>query len=150
MSGTRSITSSDTLSQNFDLYKEVNLSSDDILTLRSIPIELLEIITGDRYYIIDTIAFEFTPGLTAYDGGFSSLLLISDVEQNQSITISSLLISSLDYKQLVVNSFNASKIGVIALTLNQSGLYFTTDSGDPSNGDGTLKVKIWYKIIVFG
>lgn len=135
-------------------YTEVNISKAQIENMGSIPIELLPAPNTNEYYDINKIALEYTYGTVPY------------TLANDHITFNNY--SAYIHKTLIIVPFNTA----IIASNNSGGLLDTIDTNlalqnqingignnvqlttyngnNPTGGDGTLKAKIWYKIVTFG
>lgn len=135
-------------------YTEVDITSSQILNMGSTPIELLPAPNTNEYYDINKIALEYTYGTVPY------------TLENDHLAFNNY--SAYIHKTLIIMQFNTA----IIASNNSGGLLDTIDtnlalqnqingignnvelttynSTNPTGGDGTLKAKIWYKIITFG
>lgn len=129
------------------IYQETNVTSAEILTIGTSPILILPVLTGNKYY--DTItSIEYTFGTAAYTGSINPTNPIR-------LEISS---SGLDYSNPIYITTNTSSFQVafdkVSFDLNtcfNDGIILTSLTSDSyTTGDGTIKVKVWYKIIDFG
>lgn len=133
------------------LYKEVSISSAQILSLGTLPVELLSAPGGKSYYVLEKVILEYHPVTTQYT--FPNDYLWIDSANSQSAIVHPLLITNSLYRYCLINTFGNmvnDPIFLVSFTvssaLNQP-VYFTTwASTDPTLGDGTMKVKIWYSI----
>jgi hypothetical protein len=130
----------------------IDISSDEILNMGSNPIVLLPAAGEGKYFDYESIKLEYIHNTTAYT--LSEKLYISDFVQTQ---ISELLITaggdvvsvirafySDTFVDTDVYSFNQVK------PLNQDLILSTWNGTNPEDGNGTMKVKIKYKIVDFG
>lgn len=135
-------------------YAEVNISKSQIENMGSTPIELLPALNTNEYYDINKIALEYTYGTVPY------------TLENDHLAFNNY--SAYIHKTLIIVPFNTA----IIASNNSGGLLDTIDTNlalqnqingignnvelttynntNPTGGDGTLKAKIWYKIITFG
>ena len=125
----------------YQYYSAVTITSADTLTLSSIPIELLPSPGVGKYYDTKMI-FEYTFNTTPYT------------------TIGSINVT--DGTNIVYETFNLSGLGDDAIFIAQSmtnpafflylntPLYLTTPTADPTSGNGSMLVKIWYSIRTVG
>lgn len=130
-------------------YTEVAVSSAEILALNSTPKTLLVAPGANSYIEIGKVIFEYTHVSTAYtvaglfiikDGGGYFQRFITDFTGEGANTI------------VFINDWNiwgATNHEQGYSILNDS-LEFTCQTSDPTLGDGTLLVKIWYKVKTFG
>lgn len=123
----------------FQYYSAVTISSGQILTLNSSPIEILPSPGVDKYYDFK-VYFEYYYGSLSYvsnpiyliDGTGKYITEQFDIQA----PYNSILVSNM-------NSFaNYSPVN--------SNLQLTTPTTDPTSGDGSIKIKIWYNIVDFG
>lgn len=138
------------------LYAEVDINAAEILTLGTVGVTLLPAPSGaNEYYSINNWSIEYTHVTTAYT-----------TPARQAVCIGNSLITSIDSSILlgsgqdcVVSGYGLSGgksdsatlyMMLIADVLQQGVYLFTQDFADPTLGDGTMKVKIWYYIRTFG
>lgn len=131
------------------LYAEYDLSSAQILSLSSNPVELLPALTGDKYYVVNECILEYTGGTNGY----------TPFNPDDTIYLTGMnflmnsLINSTGSKRFASNSsYNWSTIPSYTVS-NGNGIADNvriTADNDPTGGDGTLKVKLWYTIHNFG
>jgi len=128
-------------------YQETDVTPAEILTIGTNPIVILPTLTGNKYY--DTItSIEYTFGTAAYTGSINPTNPIL-------LRISS---SGLNYSNPIYITTNTSSFQVafdkVPFDLNtcfNDGIILTSITPDSyTTGDGTVKVKVWYKIINFG
>ena len=132
-------------------YTEVAVSSAEILAMGSTPVSILPAAGVGKYYEWNML-LEYNHVSTAYT--ISDLYLYLDAPF---VLIGKSLISSAGnkYVHMSSNSVDSSEstAGVaykFPSTLNQPVNLSTYDSNDPTLGDGTILVKIWYKVKTFG
>ena len=134
------------------LYTEVVISSAEILTIASVGKELLPAPGAGLYYDISKIILEFTPGSSAYV-----------YTQELDIVSSGLVYKRIDGDLLTGGGTIAIANNIGEETVNSgsyANLYPTVDNEsvilagntitDPTTGDGTMLVKIWYTVRTFG
>jgi hypothetical protein len=129
------------------IYQETNVTSAEILTIGTSPIEILPALTGNKYY--DTItSIEYTFGTAAYTCSlFPTNKILLDISSS-GVGYSSLLdiISNTSSFQVIFN-----KTPLASVTCFNDGLILTSQGPESyTTGDGDIKVKVWYKIINFG
>jgi hypothetical protein len=133
----------------------VNISSAQILSMGTSPIELLPAAGVGKYYDIDKVVMELTAGTQYTSNGATALLL----KQGQVLAMipSDIILDRFDVAT-IVNTNNA-KIENVAtvdynrtplLSVNQNVVLDLASSATISDGDGTLRVKIYHKTITFG
>jgi hypothetical protein len=120
------------------------------------PIELLPAPGVNKYYDIEQITFEYTYGTTNYNVPDSDFIRLSDYS-TINFSITERVISNEENTITIVKDFYSVQDGIIdvvfqgitTVSLNK-GLYIEPTSGNPTNGDGTLRAIIKYKIKTFG
>jgi hypothetical protein len=135
-------------------YTEVDITSSQILNMGTTPIELLPAAGTDKYYDLK-VALEYTYGTLGYaipsndqylvGGGNSyngTLFRHSSFNQGSDIVLLSQIGAPMEV--------NSSDVFASVYFKNDNIVLTTFDGNDPSGGDGTIKAKIWYKIITFG
>jgi hypothetical protein len=140
----------------------VDITSSELQTIGTLPIELLPALTIPfKYYVIDKIYVEFYFDSQAFDFAATDILTIFCDSFNSNIEITPLIsgiptrryISVLDnttYK-LVTDSFGVEFPVSTFKRILPIGLKLSTlSNNDATTGDGTMKVKIKYKIADFG
>jgi hypothetical protein len=121
--------------------KVVDVSSAEILTMGTTPIELLPAPGIGKYYEIESILTKYTHVTTAYVTLASLAYFIG-----ASTTFNTIL----DMITIEINSVNRSvDITTVGVALNQSLNLSTNSFSDPTDGDGTLQVIIKYKVNTF-
>jgi hypothetical protein len=139
-------------------YEEtiVNISSSQILNMGTTPIELLPAAGVNKYYDIEQITFEYTYGTTSYNVPDSEFIRLSDYS-TINFSITERVISNEENTITIVKDFYSVQDGVVDVTfvgitsvvLNK-GLYLEPIAGSPTNGDGTMRAIIKYKVKTFG
>jgi hypothetical protein len=135
----------------------IELSSVEILTLGT-PFELLPAPGAAQYYVIDRIQIEYKFNGTAYvfpssptfylDGCFDSYV---DKTLLTSATDSVCVISGNLRNTLTVGSGSGSvQVKTNKDVLNANLVMGTPNGDNPTTGDGSLRIKIYYKIETFG
>ena len=143
----------------------VNISSSQILNMGTTPIELLPAPGVNKYYDIEQIAFEYTYGTTPYSGiqyiTYAGRLINSDLiqaEENRVLTI----LPNVSYSAArsfnngettnlinIIESFNRINDPIVissSIFVNLSGF----EEANPTDGDGTMRAIIKYKVRTFG
>jgi hypothetical protein len=128
------------------------LFNSGILSMGTTPIELLPVIDDNlRYYEVDKVIIEFTNGSVEYS--FANLLEL-DYSSNWYVSIEPTLITSNEKKIYIIKDLNRHQsfefIQTYPSSISYQGLWLGTQSGNPTGGDGTLRVKIYHKTITFG
>lgn len=127
-------------------YQEIDIASPEILNIGTFPIEILPALVGNKYY--DTItSMEYTFGTAPYTGSISPNISLR-------LAISSSNVGYSDNLNIHSNTSSFQAIfskEPIGPTCFNDGIILTNQINDNyTTGDGTIKVKVWYKIINFG
>ena len=135
------------------LYEEIPINSAQILSLGS-SIQLLPNSGINKYYIIDQVAIEYTFNGIAYvfpssqtfylDGAFDSYIDKAILTSNTDTvaTISGNLRNTYN----VGTGSGATFVKTNKDVLNTNLIMGMQNNDNPINGNGTLLVKIWYRI----
>jgi len=125
----------------------VNISSAQILSMGTTPIELLPA-PGENKYYEGYIIVEWNHGTVNYDFFSTFLVCYGGMTAYTFIDVTQLLNNQdLVFKSTNGNQFDGSSYG----TLLNYGVYMTTDdANDPTDGNGIGRVKIYHKTITFG
>lgn len=138
----------------FSSYAEVEISSAQILSMGSNPIDLLPPLSAGQYYDAKVI-LEFSPGNQLYnlDNDFP----LVDLNKAYAGVIRNSLIRSASNAVAVITDLIISTPDTISgavvrsIMLNEGSLTLRTyNETDPVDGNGTLLAKIWYNIRTFG
>jgi len=143
---------------NPPVEEQVSIDSSKILAMGTTPIEILAAPGENNYYIVERITLEYTYGTTAYqfptsptfylDGCFDSYIDRSLLTASTNTVCS---ISGNLRNTITVGSGSGSvKVITNKDLLDTNLIMSTTNSDDPTNGDGTLLVKIIYRIAKLG
>ena len=138
-------------------YTEVSISAAEMLTLGSVGKNLLPAPGENKYYEINRMIVEFTYGTSAYS--LADYLVFG----TQHVTSNLIIGNQFTPKKVVIINNPISepswdgvegKLVEFAYTLfsyvNASVDAYTYLGNDPTGGDGTALVKIWYKVRTFG
>jgi hypothetical protein len=127
----------------------INISSSQILNLKSQPIELLPPPGDNKYYIWEG-NIEYTYGTIGYKL-VSGYLLISNSTPNnkRGSNIDGNLIRESVNQIASFSSYTDKDDSNVGVPLNV-GVSISSTIENPTNGDGTLKIKLNYKVITFG
>lgn len=123
----------------YQYYSAVTVSSAQTLTLYSSPVEILPAPGANKYYDFK-VYFEYTYNSSPYIT--DKIILIDNTSKRVSKEFyiegsdNAILVSSMDTQS--------------DLTTVNSNLSLATTTTDPTGGDGSLKIKIWYNIVNFG
>jgi hypothetical protein len=136
----------------------VNISSSQILNMGTTPIELLPAAGVNKYYDIENIILEYIPNTISYNttSGFVRLYY-----GNLNAAISSKIVGSDNrYIALITDLKNRSNVSddtfiPEAVDILYGGeadgiLALTSDNGNPTDGNGTMRAIIKYKVKTFG
>ena len=124
----------------YQYYTAITVSSSEILTIGTIPKSLLPTPGANKYYDIKAY-IEYDYGTSAYTTSNIFLKLSTN-------TIGSAFIINGETQDKIQTVLSESQGGGIYLN---SDLNLTNQSGiDPTGGDGTIKIKIYYNIVDFG
>lgn len=131
------------IKKDFYKYKEINVSADELLAIGSTPIELLPAAGTNKYY--EWYAYiEYTFGTIAYTMGSPFSMQQGTINK---MPFGMLATASEDTVAIVRPSFG---IGIAYYFCPNQALRLSTLSGaDPADGDGTIKVRLYYKTITF-
>lgn len=141
------------------LYAEVDISIIDILQFNSVAKVLLTAPTlPNSYYDIERVNVEYTHVATVYTITPNDAIFIGmdSIGTGQGTCLSALILSTAS--DSVACGFNLNPVGidpatnlsVMQFSQVQKPLIMGTLLGDPTLGDGTMKVKIWYYLRFFG
>jgi hypothetical protein len=135
----------------------ITLTSLDILSLGT-PFELLPTPGVNNYYIVDRVVMEYSYGTSAYTFSVSQAFYLDGCFD--SYIDKTILTSSANTVCVISGNLrNTYQVGVgsgstLVKTnkdvLNSNLLIGTQNGDNPTSGDGTLKIKITYKIETFG
>jgi hypothetical protein len=134
---------------------EMDISASQILSMGTNPIEILPAPGIGKYYIYHGI-FEFTFNSSQYIfGGTEGSPYIYDSKYGG--TVMSSLVGGLQnsitpFSNYTPNQTNAAELtATVTSQAINSAIYLSTwNAGNPTLGDGTLKLKLKYKICDFG
>lgn len=133
----------------------VNISSAQILAMGTTPIELLPAAGANKYYDIDKVVVEYTSGASAYNFTDEIVLQINSnavvLKNLLGLTDTWFIVNDLNSYELTASAPIGGDVKVAYGEAVNKGLTINTYNGtDPTDGDGTLRVKIYYKTITFG
>lgn len=140
---------------NINGYGEtiVNVTSPQILSTGTNPVELLPDPGVNNYYDIENLLVEYTHVTTPYTYGFP--LYVYLVDGDWTILPTTFITQSLS-KWTKINAWNTDSYGggnaavVRGTELNKKLTLNTWNNANPTLGDGTLRFIINYKIRTFG
>ena len=126
----------------YQYFTAVTITSAQTLSIGSIPVQVLPAPGTNKYYDIK-VYFEYVFNTTAYSSTGTLVLadnttkrVTNQFDINGQLT-SRVFVSDMNFQ----NQFT---------TLNSQIEFTTSDGSDPTLGDGSFKVKIYYNIIDFG
>jgi hypothetical protein len=134
----------------------VNISSAQILAMGTTPIELLPAAGANKYYDWYAI-IEMTPGTTKYT--CADDILVGDSSSYFGQILFRTLIDDADLNPSVIqisskSGQNEIQGGAYVVSyktmLNRPVEMLTYNATNPTLGDGTMRVKVYYKTITFG
>jgi hypothetical protein len=133
----------------------VNISSSQILNMGTTPIELLPASGVNKYYDIEKIILEFTYGTVPYSDPDEPLRIIgngADVYISREIIISEQNLASIstDTQLKIQNNGPDSYVYRRVIPSNEALFMIINGGVDVTNGDGTMRAIIKYKIRTFG
>jgi len=124
--------------------RKVSLSSTQILSVNSIPIELLPAPGTGKTYAILEVQLKLNYGTATYAGGTTINIQFA----NAGLTIlSQATILASTTSRMGIMSRTATSGAIATQYLENTAVYITTAASNPTTGDGTLDVYVTYKII---
>ncbi len=125
----------------YQYYSAITVTSAQTLSLNTSPVDILPSISGNQYYDMKVYS-EYNYGTTAYTTSSALTLIgVSGTTLLDLININSLTGNSVT----VATNNNTSAAG----TLN-TGVKLFQPSSNPTGGNGSLKLKVYYNIVSFG
>ncbi len=121
----------------YQYYTAVTVSSAQILTLNSSPVVVLPSLGTSQYYDFK-MYFEYDFGTTGYTG-LTQVRLVDDSFNQISPTINCQTTNNV--VAIWNNNYTTSLFNTNVILYNAS---------DPTNGDGNIKLKIYYNLVNFG
>jgi hypothetical protein len=133
----------------------VNISSSQILNMGTTPVELLPAPGENKYYDIEKIILEFTYGTVPYSDPDEPLRIIgngADVYISREIIISEQNLASIstDTQLKIQNNGPDSYVYRRVIPSNEALSIIINGGVDVTNGDGTMRAVIKYKVRTFG
>ena len=131
-------------------YTEVNISSSDILSMDSTPVELLPAPGAGKYYDVDKIIFEFSYNSLVYNTANNFLNIFNG--RGTTNIYASLLTDTTDTVCITKLStfFDSGDGGLAVAPLVGINSALILTAGAPiTSGNSTLKAKIYYKTMTF-
>jgi hypothetical protein len=124
----------------YQYYTAITVTSAEILTSNSSPVELLPNPGAGNYYDAKYVS-EFTYNTTTYIGGIVS---ITDSNLGSIYQIGDFATMTSDLISIKIST--EAQLQMIP----NSPIYLYTASSDPTTGDGEFLIKIWYSIKTMG
>lgn len=121
----------------YQYYTAVTVSSAQILTLNSSPVVILPSLSASQYYDFK-MYFEYDFGTTGYTG-LTTVRLTDDSNNQMSANIDCATTNNV--VAIWNNNYNTSLFNTNIKLINGS---------DPTSGDGTIKMKVYYNKVNFG
>lgn len=125
-------------------YLEVPISAAKILTLKATPVEILPPAGANQYYLVDKISLEYIFNTDGYSVGLGDTLQFEASISSGAVWSTSVGVLTNTEDAVCYNAAIGSNI------LENEGLVLKTKTADPTAGNSTLLVKIWYKVQTFG
>jgi hypothetical protein len=144
---------------DFAQYKEVTITSSQVLTLGTSPVQLLGAPAANKYYSIEKIILEYTYFTAAYTVPASDYFWInSGYYMGGDLSMLTQSVNAFVELSKTTSSELVGPPGITSVSFTFADYYLLTDdvnlttfSGvNPSAGDGSIKAKIWYKSLNFG
>ena len=137
------------------LYLEVDITSAQILAIGTSPIEPLPAAGANQYYDVDKLILEHTLSIDENLYSNSELSIISNGSVIAQTNVSFLGADENTVAIVPVTLLqNNATDGIVEVgglgIINRNLRLGTPDDTNPTGGDGTLKVKIWYTVRTFG
>ena len=136
----------------------VNISSSQILNMGTTPIELLPAAGVNKYYDIEKIILEYIPNTISYNApsdfvrlyyGNLNAVISSKIVGADNVYIA--VITDLKHKSGASNNTFIPEATDVLYGGEADGiLALTSYNGNPTEGDGTMRAIIKYKIKTFG
>ena len=127
-----------------------------ILAMGTTPIEILPAPGANLYYSYSGV-IEYTHVATRYTFPSTEAIVIGSQNnysgtyiQNNLIADTVSQVAHFGTYGVSNDLFNAASSSSFGVPLNYAVDLFTFDTSDPTLGDGTIKVKIWYTVKTFG
>lgn len=135
-------------------YLEVSVSSAQIKAMGSTPVELLPAVSG--YYYDYEGVIEYTHGTAAYVLAATDSIVVGNnntysgtyIQENLITNTANAVVFFRD--SLAGDVFTPGTTSVYETPIGEAVQLFTWNAADPTTGDGTMKIKIWYKLRKFG
>lgn len=126
-------------------YKEVDVSSTEILSCGSTPVVLLPATGATNKYYDFKIYVEYTAGTDAYSMGSPFA-----IQQGTTNKMPFGLLGFATQNAIAIVQYSFATLTAYYFYPNQDLVLTTLSGADPTLGNGTLKLKIYYKIKTFG
>jgi hypothetical protein len=137
-------------------YLEVNITSEQILSMGTSPIELLPAPGEGKYYdcrvvleyTFNNVDYSVTDDIMIGFDGYGAVQLIRYLLDG--FNVNTVAIWNGAGTAIERSIAYASFYTAYSMQVNKSVVFTTLDATNPTNGDGTVKAKIWYTIKNFG
>lgn len=126
------------------LYTQVSLSSAQLLSLNTTPVQLVAAPGAGKYIVPIHMSFDYTYVSTTYSSATIQTYETSDKSGTITSNTSFLSFTASIIRQLYQTG--AAGGSAITYVANQPLMMWAT-GGDPTTGDGTAKVNVYYKIV---
>ena len=126
----------------YKYYSAVTVTSAQTLSIGSSPVEILPSPGANKYYDFKVI-FEYIYGTISYSATGKMILIDSTTKR----VTNQFDINGQTQNRVLISDINAQNE---FLPLNSKLEFTTSNASDPTLGDGSFKVKIYYNIIDFG
>ncbi|GAG67338.1 unnamed protein product [marine sediment metagenome] len=121
-------------------YKRTEVSSAEILTLNSVPLELVEAPGTGSILMPITAIVKYYYGTIVYATNLNLIILLDN---------GTIVLNFNNLISLGADTVMFSGTGTLApAQLENEGIELSVQTGDPTAGDGTLVVHLWYINIV--
>ena len=127
-------------------YTEISISSAQILNSGSIAVELLAQPGANKYYVWNG-TFEYTYGTIQYSHS-GNIYIGGNGNKHGQVIASAMITQAKNTAASFSSTGYYGGLGTIA-DLNES-VILKSVSLNPTFGDGTIKIKLYYKIVTFG
>jgi hypothetical protein len=139
----------------------VNVSSAQILTMGDTPVEILPAPGAGKYYDIDwkSSFIEFTAGTSSYNTGTIDRVVFNYTDGYSSNMVTGDFLAESDnvIVPMLANMIwsTSSNVVIMGYTFLNTGLILqsfdaSSNTENPTLGNGTMRIKVYYKEITFG
>ena len=139
----------------------INVSSAQILTMGDTPVEILPAPGAGKYYDIDwkSSFIEFTAGTSSYNTGTIDRVVFNYTDGYSSNMVTGDFLAESDnvIVPMLANMIwsTSSNVVIMGYTFLNTGLILqsfdaSSNTENPTLGNGTMRIKVYYKEITFG